>query len=35
MVAREGEVRLSVSADEDGRFCAMLRPGQYSFTVSV
>ena len=35
MVATEGEVKLSVVADETGQFCVMLTPGHYSFTVST
>ena len=35
MVATEGEVKLSVVADDTGQFCVMLTPGHYSFTVST
>ena len=35
MEIAEGDMKMSVTADEEGKFCAMLRPGQYSFTVSM
>ena len=34
MESTEGDMQLSVSTDETGQFCAMLRPGKYTFTVS-